>query len=87
MDINDKHLTVVFTINDKEAFRPELDKLMANFKGSEGEPWAITAISRDHEMRRLELIEEAVEARRFELIEELLGLVNLHKINSISDIP
>lgn len=86
MKINEKHLTVIYTINDPEAFKPELDRLMKMFTPSDGKAFCITAISRDHEMHRLELIEQAIEANQPEVIEEILGINNIHTIENISDI-
>lgn len=72
-----KYLTVVYTINDEAAFSPEREKLMSNFKKSEGEPWAITAMSIDHELQRLELIEEAIAINDMDAIEHILGAPNV----------
>lgn len=55
-----KYLTVVYTINDEAAFKSELDAVMNKFKSSKGEPFSITAVSRDHEIQRVEWIETAL---------------------------
>jgi hypothetical protein len=67
-----KYLTVVYTINDESAFTNEREKLMSNFKKSEGEPWAITAMSIDHELDRLSFIEEAVAENDMDAIKHIL---------------
>ena len=68
-----KYITAVYTINDEEAFTEEMKRLKENFKSSEGEPWAISAMSVDHEVNRLALIEEASEEGNMDLIETLIS--------------
>lgn len=82
--IDTNTLTCVYTINDKEAFAAEHERIFENFKESENEPWAITAISFGHEIHRLELAEEAHEQNRHDLLDEIFGLVAPIKIESIS---
>jgi len=52
-----RHITVVYTINDDDAFADEMARITGNMKSSGGEPWAITAMSLDHEMQRVEYME------------------------------
>lgn len=80
-----KHLTVVYTINDEEAFKHEMAVLMSKFKRSDGEAWAITAMSRDHEMNRVSLIEDAVSEDRLDLIEDILGMTGNRMVSAITD--
>jgi len=62
-----KSFTVVYTVRDEKAFvaSDEWRKLhdsMASMDASA--PFAVTAMSMDHEMRRVQLMEEAVEKYR-----------------------
>lgn len=84
--IDTNTLTCVYTINDKEAFTEEHNRIFKNFKKSENEAWAITAISLGHEIHRLALVEEAHQQNRHDLIDEILGLIDPVKIESISDL-
>ena len=83
MEIHDKHLTLVYTVNDPRKYRSVLERLTAQMKAPDGEPWAITAFSLEHEIHRLSLIEQAVEARDLDLIEEIIGLVNVDEIPNL----
>lgn len=71
-----KHLTVVYTINDEAAFGPEFDRITNHFKASKDEPWAVTAISRGHEMHRLDMINDAVFEEKEHLVLDLIQLAN-----------
>ena len=87
MPLKDKNLTVVYTINNKEAFEEEQRRIQELMGPSKDKDWAITAWSRDHEIHRLALIEDAVNAERLDLIEAILALINVSDIDSIDDIP
>jgi hypothetical protein len=56
-------LTVVFTINDQKAFDASADKarLFELFGADESAPFRIHAMSRDDEVHRAQLIDEARE--------------------------
>lgn len=84
--IDTNTFTCVYTINDKEAFSEEYKRIFENFKNSENEAWAITAISLGHEIHRLTLAEEAHEHNRHDLLDEIFGLVDPSKIKNISDL-
>lgn len=84
--IDTNTFTCVYTINDKEAFSEEHNRIFENFKKSENKPWAITAISLGHEIHRLALAEEAHQQNRHDLLDEIFGLVDPHKIENISDL-
>lgn len=56
-----KHLTVVYTIHDEEAFEPVRKQIFDSMKDSKGEPFAATAVSLDHEMQRTHWYERAAE--------------------------
>jgi hypothetical protein len=80
------HLTVVYTINDENAFAAERERLLSLFKGSKGEQWAITAMSKDHEMRRVDLIQDAVDEDAMDLIEDILGACEIGNSTTLDDI-
>ena len=65
-----RRLTTVYTINDADAFEEENKHVFDNFKSSDGLPWAITAVSRGHELHRLALLEEAHDEKRYDLLDD-----------------
>ena len=79
-------LTCVYTINDHAAFSDERDRINSNFKQSAGEPWAITAMSCGHEMRRLDLIENAHEKSRHDLLDEIFGMIDPTLVEDITEL-
>ena len=87
MELKDKNLTVVYTINNKAAFESEHLRIQELMGPPEGKDWTLTAWARDHEIHRLSLIEDAVNADRLDLIEDILALINVSDIDSIDDIP
>lgn len=72
-----KHITVVYTINDERAFEAEHHRIMEHMQADTNQPWAITAITRDHEIRRLELIEKALDKNDFPHAHELISKNNV----------
>ena len=68
-----QYLTVVYTINSPDDFLEENERLQSLFTELEGRPWAITAMSVDHEIHRVELIESALESNQDELIEVIVS--------------
>ncbi|WP_138438039.1 hypothetical protein [Marinobacter shengliensis] len=59
-----RSITVVYTINDEEAFKPELEKLGQSYQDYDPKnppAWGVSAMSKDNEMLRLEKIEAAIE--------------------------
>jgi hypothetical protein len=78
-----KSFTVVYTVRDEGAFRAsdEWGRIHASMASTDDTaPFAVTAISMDHEMRRAHLMEEASERYRdaYEL---------RHAIEAISQCP
>lgn len=68
------YITVVYEVNDKQAFQPTLDQIRGQFllgDQSTPAPFGVVAMSLDHEMRRADLMEEAAESGQPELIELL----------------
>lgn len=78
-----RRLTIVYTINDNAAFQDEQKHVFDNFKSSDGQPWAITAVSRGHELHRLSLIEEAHDEGRHDLLDEIFGMIDPDTVESI----
>jgi hypothetical protein len=81
-----KFLTLVYTIHDEEAFRKEKDSINEKFKSSKGEPWAITAMSADHEIQRVHWIEEALNSDDIHAANEAIGRVNIGDVNSLDEL-
>ena len=86
-----RYLTVVYTINDTEAFEPTREMIQEQFKPSANEPFAITAMSVDHEIRRLELIEQAAEEcddihELREMIETIAGHLKIGDVKNLEQL-
>lgn len=64
-----KHLTIVFEIEDADAFAEERSGLIDRMRndGPVINGARVTAVSLDHEIRRLEFMEAAADAREDEL--------------------
>lgn len=79
-----RYVTVVYMINDPSQFLAENDRLHAHFyPDPTGKPWAITQMSLDNEIHRLELIEEVV--NDYDADPELLDDILSHpRIGSVS---
>lgn len=78
-----QYLTVVYTINSTEDFLEENNRLQSLFTEPDGKPWAITAMSVDHEIHRLELIENALDSDQ----DELIGVIINHpEIGNVCDL-
>ena len=82
----EKHLTVVYTVNDNDAFDDEFDSVMNKFKTSEGEQWAITAVSMGHEMNRIHWIEEALDANDINAARNAISHARPDTINSLEEL-
>jgi hypothetical protein len=73
------YYTVVYQVADEAAFKPEWNRIHELFRQEPGAPFRITAISHDHEMRRVSLIEDAAERydlepeRFMDVVGEILG--------------
>jgi hypothetical protein len=80
------HLTVVYTIHDNDAFDEERKRLQSYFKSSDGEPWAITAMSLDHEMQRLHWIESALDEGDMDAIDAAISHINIGAVKSLNDL-
>lgn len=83
--IESRFLTVIYAINNEKVFSVELEKIKARFQENIGQPWIVSAISVNDEMKRLELIEEALELRDLDLIEQIICHADLTKISTIAD--
>jgi hypothetical protein len=84
--MNDIHLTVVYTVNDGAAFKSELDRIRSLSYPSEGKPFAITAWSRDHEISRLEFIEQALDIDDVQLARDIIGMVDIGECKTLEDV-
>lgn len=51
-----KHVTVVYSVLDEDAFAMELNRVMDMFAELGEKLWGVTAVSLDHEIKRLELV-------------------------------
>ena len=78
-----KFLTVVYTINDAEEFEEERLSVMEKFKSPKDQPWAITAISIDHEIHRLDLLTEALSNQDDEKVDRLLGHIDVGNLKDL----
>lgn len=56
-----RYVTVVFEINDEEAFKAEMPGLAEKMNLNEGAPWRVTGMALDDELTRQDLMEEANE--------------------------
>ena len=81
-----KHMTVVYTINDAEAFEEERQRMMKLFQPSKDKPWAITAISVDDEIHRVDLLTEAVNNNDIEMADVVLGHLDIGNVKQLSDL-
>ena len=81
-----KYLTVVYTINDDEAFAPERARLQASVQRSTGLPWAITAMSFDDEMHRAHLMATAAQGDQAALIKVIAKHQDIGNINTLADL-
>jgi len=76
-----QHLTVVYTVHNMDAFESELDRVKELFDTTleeDGRPWVITAMSSDHEMKRLDAIREVLgmKVSMSEKLESVQGLLD-----------
>lgn len=80
------HLTVVYSIRDSSAFLAEHQRVMDMFQDIGDRPWAITAVSTDHEIRRVELIEEAAENDDIDIVLELIEHPDVGNLGSLEEL-
>lgn len=80
------HLTVIYSIRDNSSFLEEHQRVMDLFQELGDKPWAITAVSTDHEIRRVELIEEAAENDDIDLILELIEHPDVGNLVSLEEL-
>lgn len=79
-------LTVVYTINDSDAFEEHQQFINLHFEKSDGKPWAITAQSLGHEIHRVCLAEEAHDQRRYDLLDEIFGMIDPTICETLADV-
>lgn len=83
-----RYLTVVYKIEDAEAFKPQMEKLRDQMLGP-CDGAEVSAMSMDHEVHRLELIEQAVSQRVDDLpavIDDITSRTGIHLFKDISEI-
>lgn len=81
-----RQLTVVYTINNEDAFSDHKKIITDHFMESKDKPWAVTAQSMGDEMHRLYLIEEAHNNNRHDLLDEIFGLLDPQIFDSLEDL-
>lgn len=81
-----EYMTFVFEVKDRASFQPMLDSLGGRYALCEFDDWAVTAMSKGDEIKKLELIEEAAAEGRLDLIKTLLSIGPVDGIESIHDI-
>lgn len=79
-------LTVVYTINDPAAFEETRKSIIDSMIASEGKPFAVTALSCDHEIHRLYLIEQALDKRNIDAVDQALSQRNIGNIKDLDEL-
>lgn len=81
-----KHLTVVYRVNDETAFAPELNRVMELFSEPGEKPWGVIAVSLDNEIRRKELIEDAIAQNDSLIIPAILEHNDIGNVRDIDEL-
>lgn len=81
-----KHLTVVYTIANEAVFASEMAKLSEQYTDINDKPWSITAMSTDNEIRRLELVEQAVGDEDLDIVNAILSHSDIGNVKSLEDL-
>lgn len=81
-----EYLTVIYTINDPAAFEETRKAIIGSMQKSEGKPFAVTAMSCDHEMRRLDLIEQALDAGNMAAVDKAISSANIGNIKDLDEL-
>ena len=55
-----RYLTVVFAVNDEEAFKPLYKQFHDKMIVEKDEPWSVSGMAHGDEMTKIELLESAV---------------------------
>ncbi|WP_292992518.1 hypothetical protein [Nitrosomonas sp.] len=79
-------LTVVYTINDPAAFEETRKSIIDSMSASEGKPFSVTVVSCDHEMRRLDLIEQALDAGDMAAADKAISSANIGNIKNLDEL-
>jgi len=77
-----RYLTVVFKINDEDSFKTQKEELHAKMLDSGDDSWCVSAMSLDHEMARVDLMEKAsvLDDGKY-IIEEIVGAMDVGNKN------
>lgn len=81
-----EYLTVVYTINDPAAFEETRKSIIDSMSASEGQPFSVTALSCDHEIHRLYLIDQALDKRNMAAVDKAISLRNIGNINDLDEL-
>lgn len=79
-------LTVVYTINDPAAFEKTRKSIIDSMSASEGQPFSVTALSCDHEIHRLDLIEQALDAGDMTAVDKAISNANIGNIKDLDEL-
>ena len=77
-----KQLTVVFNSKNNSVYDRFLKAFKRIFPRSDKSSWSITAMSVDHEIRRVELLEDAIVERDLDKARDVLAMTN-EQLNSV----
>lgn len=85
------HITVVYTIRDNDAFESIRKKIFEDFADDKDAPYAVTAVSLDHEIQRMHWVEQATtEVDDFfdlkDILDAIAGHPNIASIESLDDL-
>ena len=79
-------LTVVYTINDPAAFEETRKSIIDSMSASEGQPFSVTALSCDHEIHRLYLIEQALDKRNLAAVDKAISSANIGNVKDLDEL-
>jgi hypothetical protein len=81
-----KHLTVVYTVTDESKFADGLAAVMDQFADVDGKPWSITAVTMDNEIRRVQLIEQAIANADLIAATTVLTHIDIGNVESLEEL-
>lgn len=81
-----KHLTVVYSIVDEAAFATEMNRVMSIYSDLGEKLWGITAVSIDHEIKRLQLVEQALNKNDVDIIPAILAHTDIGNVRDINEL-
>lgn len=83
-----KYMTVVYAINDDDAFEPTRRAIIDKLKKLGDQPFAVTAVSLDNEMVRIHWMEQAAENIDdiYELRDTINNIISHADIDNVSSL-